>query len=355
MEKRKHELELTQKNPFRICCNFCNELAISVKNERGLQCNEVVHGFGDKEAEFLIIGEAPGKNGAAITGIPFTKDESGKRMQLALIECKLSKSKREDVFTNKYFVPVLEKVYVTNLYRFYGYKDFRGEDDIKEILEHYNKFVNGKNCKILENEEFGYTRVIVERPLQLNYQVNDERLENFYAVNSFAKLSESKKENPDLKLKEEEEGRKKQEEIFKELKSVGNHLYKNWNEFELKIKQALKKFDISPNFIKSVIIALSEHDDTAEYVLDAKGRKMPDSNLRDSEKIPLKKDIEKYFEKEVKPYYSDAWMDRSKDKIGYEINFTQYFYKYVPPRPLEEIENDIKKATAEIQKLIKEE
>jgi len=100
---------------------------------------------------------------------------------------------------------------------------------------------------------------------------------------------------------------------------------------------------------------LSEHDDTADYVLDAKGHKLPDSNLGDSEKIPLKQDIENYFEKEVKPYYPDARMDRKKDKIGYEINFTKYFYKYVPPRPLGEIEKDIKEVTAEIQELLKEE
>jgi len=68
----------------------------------------------------------------------------------------------------------------------------------------------------------------------------------------------------------------------------------------------------------------------------------------------LKQDINKYFEKEVLPYYPDAWMDRKKDKVGYEINFTRYFYKYTPPRPLEEIEQDIKKVTAEIQELIKE-
>ena len=229
-----------------------------------------------------------------------------------------------------------------------------GEDDIKEILEYYDKFESSKNVKITDNEELGYTKVIVERPLQLNYQVNDERLENLYAVNVFAKLSESKKENPDLKLKEEEEGKKKQEEIINALKRIGNHLYKNWDEFEAKVKEALKRANLTPNFIKSIILALSEHDDTAEYVLDAKDKKQPDSNLRDSEKIPLKQDIEKYFDKEVKPYYSDAWMDRSKDKIGYEINFTQYFYKYIPPRSLEEIENDIKKVTAEIQELIKE-
>jgi len=131
-------------------------------------------------------------------------------------------------------------------------------------------------------------------------------------------------------------------------------LYKKWDDFEPKVKEALKKFNVAPIFIKNIILASSENDDTAEYVLDAKGKKQADSNLRDSEKIPLKQDIEEYFEKEVKPYYSDAWMDRTKDKIGYEINFTQYFYKYIPPRSLEDIEKDIKKVTGEIQRLIKE-
>jgi len=121
------------------------------------------------------------------------------------------------------------------------------------------------------------------------------------------------------------------------------------------VQIALKEFNLSANFIKNIILALSEHDDTADFVLDSKGKKQPDSNLRDSEKIPLKQDIGDYFDREVKPYYSNAWMDRKKDKIGYEVNFTKYFYKYVPPRPLEEIEKDIKEVTAEIQELLKEE
>lgn len=234
-----------------------------------------------------------------------------------------------------------------------GYKrNYLGEDDIKDILQYYEKFESSKNCKLFDNEELGYTKVIVERPLQLNYQVSDERLENLYSVSAFSKLAESKKENPDEKLKEEEDGKKQQEEIIKALRTVEHHLYKNWNEFEAKVKEALKKLNLTSNFIKNIILALSEHDD-AEYVL-VKGKKQSDSNLRDSEKIPLKQDIEAYFKKEVKPYYPDAWMDRGKDKIGYEINFTQYFYKYVPPRPLDEIEKDIKEVTVEIQELIKE-
>ena len=101
-------------------------------------------------------------------------------------------------------------------------------------------------------------------------------------------------------------------------------------------------------------MALSEHDDTAEYVTDKKGKMKTNSKLRDYEKIPLKDDVENYFEREVLPYYHDARMDRSKDKVGYEINFTQYFYKYEAPRPLEEIERDIKAVTSEIQELLKE-
>lgn len=237
-----------------------------------------------------------------------------------------------------------------------GFKrNYLDKSDVEEIVKLFDELKENKNCKIFDNEDFGYIKVIVERPLQLNYQVNKERLENLYGVKAFAKLAESKKDNPELKLKEEEQGKKKQKEIIDSLSNIGNHLNKNWDEFEEKVKSALKDFKLTPIFIKNIMLALSEHDDTADYVLDAKGNKKPDSNLRDSEKIPLKQNIEEYFKKEVKPYYPDAWMDRKKDKIGYELNLTQYFYKYQPPRSIEEIEKDIKEVTAEIQELIAEE
>jgi type I restriction enzyme M protein len=229
------------------------------------------------------------------------------------------------------------------------------DKDIETIVKLYDDFEENKYCKIFDNEEFGYTKIIVERPLQLNYQITGERLDNLYSVKAFAKLAESKNKNPEKKLEEEKNGKEKQKTIIKALQTIENKLYKNWDEFEKKVQIALKEFNLSVNFIKNIILAFSEHDDTADYVLDSKGRKIPDTALRDSEKIPLKQDIEDYFEKEVKPYYPDAWMDRKKDKIGYEINFTKYFYKYVPPRPLEEIEKDIKEITGEIQELLKEE
>ena len=77
------------------------------------------------------------------------------------------------------------------------------------------------------------------------------------------------------------------------------------------------------------------------------------SSLRDFENVPLKDDIDTYFEREVRPHVPDAWMDRSKDKVGYEINFNRHFYKYTPPRPLEVIDAELKQAEEEIMRLLR--
>ena len=228
------------------------------------------------------------------------------------------------------------------------------EESINKIIDTYQDFTESDKVKIFDNGDFGYTKITVERPMQLNYQVTPERLENLYSYNQFKKLAESKSEDPEIKMAEEEEGKKQQEAIKEALLTIGDELYTDWDTFETKVKNALKSFDLKPAFIKNVIEKLSEHDDTAEYVTDRSGKPKADSNLRDTEKIPLVQNIDDYFEDEVLKYYSDAWYDESKNKIGYEINFTQYFYVYEPPRPLEEIEADIAKVTAEIQELLKD-
>ncbi len=89
-----------------------------------------------------------------------------------------------------------------------------------------------------------------------------------------------------------------------------------------------------------------------QVVKDTKGKIKADSSLRDYEKIPLGQDIQKYFEKEVKPHVPDAWMDQSKDKIGYEINFTKYFYEYKPLRNLKDIQEDLMKVEKETEGLL---
>ncbi len=94
-------------------------------------------------------------------------------------------------------------------------------------------------------------------------------------------------------------------------------------------------------------------DEAGDIVRDKKGNPKPDSSLRDTENIPLNEDVQKYFEREVLPYAPDAWMDRKKDKIGYKIPFTRYFYEYTPLRPSDEILSEIKELETSISKQIK--
>ena len=100
--------------------------------------------------------------------------------------------------------------------------------------------------------------------------------------------------------------------------------------------------------------AIGVHDPDAEVVKNTKGEPEPDTSLRDTELVPFGRDIHEYFEAEVAPHVPGAWIDEAKTKIGYEIPFTRLFYTYVPPRPLEEIDAELKQLTAEIIELLSE-
>ena len=100
----------------------------------------------------------------------------------------------------------------------------------------------------------------------------------------------------------------------------------------------------------------TQKDSEAERVAGGEryGGYEPDAELRDFENVPLKEDIDAYFGREVRPHLPDAWMDRGKDRIGYEINFNRHFYKYTPPRPLEVIDAELKEAEEQILRLLRE-
>jgi len=89
-------------------------------------------------------------------------------------------------------------------------------------------------------------------------------------------------------------------------------------------------------------------------VTDKQGNPKPDTPKRDYERVPLSEDIEEYFDREVKPHLPDSWMDNSKYKVGYEINFTKYFYQYKPLRSLGEISQDLLRLDKETEGLMKE-
>ena len=95
-------------------------------------------------------------------------------------------------------------------------------------------------------------------------------------------------------------------------------------------------------------------EETEVVVRDKKGNPKPDTALRDVERVPLTEDIEDYYQREVKPHLPDSWMDRKKDKVGYEINFNRYFYQYTPLRSLEEITDELLALERESEGLLSE-
>lgn len=141
-------------------------------------------------------------------------------------------------------------------------RNYVSEAQIQELTGIYTRFEEGENCKIFDNDYFGYIKITVERPLMVHGEMVRDKI--------------------------------------------------------------------------------------------LRGKPKPDTSLRDYEKVPLDVDVDEYFDREVKPHAADAWMDRSRDKVGYEINFTKYFYEYKPLRALEEIKADILALEGETEGLLKE-
>jgi type I restriction enzyme M protein len=231
-----------------------------------------------------------------------------------------------------------------------------GKEHIETIVRTYGDFEVGDISKVFDNEDFGYRRIVVERPLRLNFQASSERIERLAEEAAFAGLAKSKKKGP-AGEREAEEGREFQEQILAVLRYLdGAKLAKNREAFEKSLRAAFMKsnVDVPASVFKAVMAALSARDETADICTDSKGRPEPDAELRDNENVPLKEDIYVYFTREVKPHVSDAWIDESKTKIGYEIPFTRHFYKYKAPRQLSTIEREIQDLEVAIQGMLGE-
>ncbi|NLE57273.1 MAG: hypothetical protein GX616_02855 [Planctomycetes bacterium] len=228
-------------------------------------------------------------------------------------------------------------------------------DDITRL---YGHLADGDHVRIFDNADFGYQRITVERPLRLNFAVDEERLARVREAGPFAKLATSRKRKDTKAAQAEiEAGRQLQEDILAALRTlVGQGVVKDRDAFTRQMKVAFKRADLQvpASLFKAILMAAAERDETAEVCTDAKGNPEPDPELRDYENVPLKEDIDQYMQREVLPHVPDAWVDESKTKIGYEINFNRYFYQYTPPRPLEEIEADLKRIEHEIADMLEE-
>ncbi|MFD0032107.1 N-6 DNA methylase [Streptomyces sp. NPDC127172] len=255
--------------------------------------------------------------------------------------------------------------HITEITRLYG--------EALEAAEDAEHPMHGK-VKVFENKAFGYQRITVERPLKLRFQLTEETL---------AALASSK---PVQKWAEERALPKAPEEIQKLVKArrklneeeattyadlvaaetkpftealaglVGMQWAKK-SEMQVALAGALAEAGVEglkgAPYAKAQRDALGVRDPEGERQ-DVKGSPEPDPDLRDYENVPLGEDVEVYLKREVHPHVPDAWIDHTKTKIGYEIPFTRHFYVYEPPRPLAEIDAELKALEAEIQGLLGE-
>ena len=142
---------------------------------------------------------------------------------------------------------------------------------------------------------------------------------------------------------------------------LGNKQFDDYNTFVPLLNKTIKelKLDIDVKGVKSITDAITWKNEEAERVIkktekDGTITYEADSDLRDTENVPLDQDIHEYFEREVLQHIPDAWIDESKTVKGYEISFTRYFYNYVPPRIIEEITAEILQLEKETDGILKE-
>ncbi|MEV6156375.1 class I SAM-dependent DNA methyltransferase [Nonomuraea sp. NPDC052129] len=200
--------------------------------------------------------------------------------------------------------------------------------------------------KVFDNEDFGYQRITIDRPLRQRFELTEENVKALAETKSFAAYTDGQ-----LLL-----------EAFKPL--IGTAWPTRVAARKALLAAAAEGGVIWPGATvdKAIWNAVAVSDPVGE-VQTKKGEPLPDPDLRDYENVPLKEDIDEYFEREVRPHVPDAWIAEIKDpktkegsraKIGYEIPLTRHFYVYTPPRSLAEIDTELKKLETQIQSLLSE-
>ncbi|MHA6492451.1 type I restriction-modification system subunit M [Pseudomonas borbori] len=219
------------------------------------------------------------------------------------------------------------------------------EDQISEVVRLYGNFEATSQSKIFPIDAFGYRRITVERPLRLNFQTSAERIAKVLEEKALQKLDSAA-----------------QQQLLAALQAMdANVLHRNREQFSKLLKKALAAHSVSLSTpeLKALMNALSERDPEAD-ICTTKGQPEADAGLRDNENVPLGESVYDYFQREVIPHVPDAWIDESKTDaldgevgiVGFEISFNRHFYVFQPPRPLAEIDRDLKACTDRIKQMI---
>lgn len=224
-------------------------------------------------------------------------------------------------------------------------RQYLTEEQIDQLVRLYGRFEQTPQSKIFPVEAFGYRRITVERPLRLNFQTSAERIAKVLEEKAIEKMEAPARQR-----------------LIKALQSMdASQLHRNREQFSKLLKKALTAHEVFPSTpeLKAILNGLSERDPEADICM-VKGQPEADAGLRDNENVPLGESVYDYFEREVKPHVPDAWIDESKRDaqdgevgvVGFEIPFNRHFYVFQPPRPLVEIDRDLKACTDRIKQMI---
>ena len=231
------------------------------------------------------------------------------------------------------------------------------DEQVADVVRLYGDLGENGRVKVFPNGSFGFMRITVERPLRLRWEVTDETLAAVGSARGLARLAPETREGL--------------------VAALFDHAGLSGTDREslgLELSPVFARFGLTRPQQNAVWEALAVRDPEAPVIKDRDGNPLPDPELRDHENVPLPEGavayeaypsarlassayraaVEAHMNEEVLPYVPDAWVDYAKTKIGYEIPFTRQFYVYEPPRPLEEIDAEIKALETEIQDLLAE-
>ena len=215
--------------------------------------------------------------------------------------------------------------------------ELRGED-IDRITEEFLDFSESDNSRIFDNEDFGFHKIVVERPLRFSFQVTAARVQEF-----------GEKMGDDLLG------------VVDILRGLfGEEVQWDFNLVKRDFEKELKKegWNLKKRDLDLIYQIFTEKDERGEAVILKRRKKgvvyQADAELRNNENVPLKENIEGNFEREVLPHVSDAWIDFDKVVRGYEISFTKYFYKFQKLRSLEDIVEELLELEKETEGMLRE-
>ena len=207
------------------------------------------------------------------------------------------------------------------------------DSDIAEVTHLYESFAEGPRSRIFHNGFFAFQKITVERPLRVRFDVTPDALTNLGEAKPVVALSDGVRTA-----------------LIDGLHELIGNSYATREKLDEELGPIFKKAGKVPAPVrKAVVAAFMVRDPDAEPTVG-----VPDTLLRDTERVPVDETIADFMAREVLPFRPDSWVDTSKTAKGYDIHFTRQFYSYIPPRPLGDIDRDIKASQQRIRDLLSE-